>query len=174
MTHLLTQSNRFMTAVIILLLFPLLFSCSTEDRFQRKDMVNLKRKISGNYSNSSVKKRDYQPKLFSFFNLKKEDSVVGINTEKNKLYVNYLDASGKKHCMAFDGKFKRKSFEFYLEYKTILAPPILISTQKQKIILTLNNNADLVLYHEFDNSGMLFIMGAGHTGRNKYTFTKIN
>lgn len=165
--------GNFMPKVLLLLFSALLFSCSAQDSFQGKDLVEMDKKISGSYQNSSSE-GSINGKLWQFFNLKQNDSVVEINSVKNKLFVGFIDGSGDKHVITFEGKFRKKFFQFDLDYKTLLVPPLLMSIERRQVRLSIDKDSNLVVNCYQDNSGMILIIGAGNSGNAKYTFTKNN
>lgn len=160
-------------ALKIILLLAVLFSasCSSEHEFTKKGLVNIDKKISGSYHNTTMSEFDRKTKLSEFFNLFETDSVTSIKTQKNTLYIDYVNATGK-HVKTFQGNFKNKFFEFYHYYDTLLIPPLIVSLQERGVRLSLDENSNLVVNEYHDNSGMILIFGAGSSGNSKYVFTK--
>lgn len=159
---------------LLLVLPVLLFSCSAEDSFRSTDLVEIKKGAFGSFRNTTITEYNRQVKLSSFFNLNQSDSIVEINSQKNKLIVGYIDFLGAKHYQAYEGKSRSKFFQFYLRYDTVLVPPLFIRIEKEQIRLSIDKDSNLVVNRYQDNSGMLFFFGAGHSGNSKYVFTKNN
>lgn len=167
------MKTQFFSKLLVLSLSMIMFSCASEDNFKRKGLINVNRKISGTYQNTTISKYDTKVKLSNFFELFESDSVVEIKTQKNMLIVGYIDSKGR-HYKTFQGKFRNKFFQFYLNYDTLLFPPLIATIQERRVRLSLNENSDLVINEYYDNSGMILFFGAGHSGNSKYTFTKNN
>lgn len=168
---LLNRSFLFLKIFFTLFIF-LLISCSSQDSFKRKGLVNIHKKIHGSYKNSTISSSSCKIKLSRFFDLTEADSIIEINSQKNILIVAFMDELGKKHYKTFEGKFRRKFFQFHLEYETNLYPPILLTFQENRVRLSIDKDSNLVVNNYRDNSGMILIMGAGNSWNSKYSFNK--
>lgn len=152
------------------LLFFLLTSCSSVHSIKRKELINIHKNISGSFMNSN--NSGNKTKLSFFFDLKDRDSITEISTKKNLLIVAFIDELGGKHYKTFEGKFRRKYFQFHLIYETSLYPPILLLFQENRVRLSIDKDSNLVINNYHDNSGMVLIMGAGNSWNSEYTFNK--
>lgn len=158
---------------ILLPLFALLFfSCSVQDSMKRKGLVNMNRKISGSYQNATLSGTGREVRLSRFFYLDNKDSIVEINSIKNRLVVSFIDSTGLKRHKVFEGKFKKKYYQFHLGYNTLLVPPLVASLYEDRVRLSLNENGDLVVNNYYENSGMILFLGAGSSWNSSYIFTK--
>ncbi|MEC4003062.1 hypothetical protein OX283_000190 [Flavobacterium sp. SUN052] len=169
-TKIFSKNHRCIVTLICLTL--LITSCSSVDSFKRKELVNIHKNISGNFTNSTLSENGRTTKITKFFDLKDSDSIVQIQSKRNTIFVCFFDVLGGKHYKTFEGKFKRKFFQFYLDYDTNLYPPIFITTHKNRVRLSINQDSSLVVNNYYDNSGMLLIMGAGTSWNSKYIFNK--
>lgn len=140
------KTNHF-TSILLqkMLLLPfafLFFSCSSSiyDPMKRKGLVPLHKEISGSYENTIITRNDREVKLSSIFALAKNDSVVEIKTVKNRLVVTFIDSLQAKRHKVFEGKFKKRYFQFHLEYDTVLVPPLMATIHENRVRLSQDEN----------------------------------
>lgn len=158
--------------MLLLPLTLLLLSCSVQNSMDRKGLVPLHKKITGNFQNSIIVEPDREVRLSRFFELNDKDSIVQINSVKNKLVVSFIDSLGAKHHKVFEGKFKKKYFQFHLKYDTVLVPPLVATIDELRVRLSLDERGNLVINNYYDSSGIILFFGAGGSGNSKYVFTK--
>ena len=167
------KSTAVLFRMMLLSLTLLLLSCSVQDSMKRKGLVQLHKKMAGNFQNTIMVEPDREVRLSQFFKLNEKDSIVQINSVKNKLVVTFIDWLGAKHHKVFEGKFKKKYFQFHLEYETVLVPPLGVTINEDRVRLSLDENGNLVVNNYYDRSGMILFFGAGGSGNSKYVFNKI-
>jgi hypothetical protein len=161
-------------SLMVLLLFSIV-SCKTSQEVKKiphRNLEQLNKKISGAFCNSVITQSGYEVKLSRFFRLYETDSVTAINSNKNQITVTFYDYLGKKRYKTFEGKFTRKFFQFHLDYETTTLPPLLIQHQEDRIRLSLDNEANLIINNYSASQGMLLFFGAGHSGTSQYQFNK--
>lgn len=159
---------------MMLILFSIV-SCKSSQEVKKIPYRNLERlhsKIAGDFSNSVITQGGYKVKLSRFFRLYETDSVTAINSNKNQITVTFYDYLGKKGYKTFEGKFNRKFFQFHLDYETTTLPPLLIQHQEDRIRLSLDKEANLIINNFSASQGMLLFLGAGHSGTSQYKFNK--
>ncbi|HCS21033.1 MAG TPA: hypothetical protein DIW47_10825 [Bacteroidetes bacterium] len=130
--------------------------------------------FSATVSNYSFKKKGSnwsEPSLLQLFEIGvvNTDSVsLGFN-DSNALILSY-EVNGQKFENVFNGKFADKGYyEIYFRNKRKEIPPVIhiiySSNHINRVRLALTKEGDLLVDNMWDDSGNIFIIGAGDSGR---------
>lgn len=157
------------TFLTLLLVFSALATSCSVSQLQFQEIEKVKTKGTGwkdNYALQPIDSVDKKRNLIEFFELNRynADTIYHLEVTPKALVIHFRDRLGNHHFLHYEGKLKRKCFEFYTEYETLNFPPLLMMTQKSKMQLYRQPDSSLVVRKTFDHSGMLFIIGAGNSG----------
>lgn len=161
---------------ILMLLFTtlLLCSCRSGMGIRKSKVVYFDSTFSATVSNYSfkVKGRHWgDNSLLQLFEIGvvTTDSVSLRFNDSNALILSY-EVHGQKFENVFNGKFADKGYyEFYFRNKRKEIPPVIHIIYSRnhinRVRIALTNEGDLLVENMWDDSGNIFIIGAGDSGR---------
>lgn len=156
----------------------LCISCSVQEEMCKDDF----KKIPKNFSASFCDKLDsigiYDNKVITrsllkgFTNIETIDysKPIQLKIQENELYLKFEDFNSKQYVLKFYGKRYRDKFVFYINYKTISFPFILMSKEMERYKIYLTSKNELLLSQYYENEGMLLFFGAASTSGFDYQF----
>ncbi len=169
-----------MTKTILLIaLTVLLASCGKGLTIRKSNIADFDNHFSAKVANHStkVKGQGYRDlallDLFEIRNIK-TDSVLIKLSDKGVLQITYKDSLETKELL-FNGRFvKRRYLEIYIRNKKREIPPlipIIYSTRDvYRLRLAMTTDGELLVDNQWDQSGNVFILGGGSSGRRQGFF----
>ncbi len=166
------------TAIVLWVLFSL-SSCGTGLQISKSKVMYFDNRFSAFVDNTAFKakaSRYGSPSLLGLFEIPhlSPDSVCIKFAPTQELVLQYWE-NGQKKEKSFKGQFKRKGYyEIFLDnYKKEIPPlfPIFFSSYNiNRIRLAQMQNGDLIIDNRWNQSGNIFLLAAGSSGRRQSFF----
>ena len=154
------------------LLCIILTSCATK-KIKNSDFVEIDQNLKVEILNEPTDGGTID--FLRLFALDQNVSNVIIEFDTNKsirLSFDHTDFK-ERQFKVFEGKFKRKFFEVFLEKKRIVFPPIYWISQIKRLRISISKDSTLVVEHYWDHSGMILFMGAGSSSKTYHQYALI-
>lgn len=120
--------------------------------------------LDGRYINT-------ENRLSHLFNLRHPEvnvDIIDVNfSGKDSLILSYVDIEGAKR-VALKGKKKKNFFEIYFQNTRIFLPPLLISSQIDRLRIGKDKDENLLIYKWDEHYGMIMPLGAGGSISDEY------
>lgn len=151
-----------------------MMSCSPAQSVSRSNLDVPTRQLNATYENVSHSKDSMQDavKLTTLFGLDPNIDADSVNVyfDNGKLRLAFKDQFGRKTSMSFQGKFRRKDYQYFLQRKNIVFPPIYWMTNVDRVRVSVAKDSTLIVEDFSDHSGMVLLFGAGYSARIQYKF----
>lgn len=154
----------------------LMVSCATKNFVQSEDWSELNGEY---YAYSESKKNEVGTNIISFFKDERNHLPISFTFEakKDSAYIYYTRQDSLKTTterILIEGKRKKRFIKQTRSWRVIPFFPILTSFDIHILRFGKDKSGNLLVSVYYDNSGMVFFIGAGTSGSSYYTYKKLN
>ncbi|MDH6355045.1 hypothetical protein M2132_001382 [Dysgonomonas sp. PH5-45] len=151
-----------------LLIILVLFSCHGK-RLSTEHFMAIEKfsELDGKYINEDMR----LSRMFNLYWHNNEIDVMDLRFVTNdSLIISYVDTMGYK-TLALKGKRKENFFEYHFQNTKIYLPPIIMTSQIDRLRIGKDKDSKLMIYHWDEHQGMVFPLGAAGFKNDEYAYS---